>query len=74
MEFIIEITETDNGSCNAKCPELGLFANAATLESALNKIKNMIVLLTSQEQALDEDLPESTASIAFIREHSTKIH
>ena len=74
MEFIIEITETDNGSCNAKCPELGLFANGTTLESALNKIKNMIVLLTSQEQVIDEELPESIAGIAVIREHSTKIH
>ncbi|MDP8217301.1 MAG: hypothetical protein P9M03_01090 [Candidatus Theseobacter exili] len=73
MEFIIEITETDNGSCSAKCPELGLFANGTTMESALNKIKNMIVLLTSQDHAIDE-FGHTNANTSFIREHSNKIH
>ena len=73
MEYTVTILESNDGFCEARCPQLGIFASAVTLEEALHKMKDMILLVASRDINPDaEELVETSQRL--IMEHSRKIH
>lgn len=73
MELNIKIRERESGFIEASCLELGLLASAPSLEQALDRIKDMIVLLTASGP--DAGLLEPTElGRLYITQSSDKIH
>ena len=73
MEYTLKIREMNDGVCEAFCPELGVFTSAPSFATAVDKIRDMILLVTEEDDE-GETLDIESVNRLFVAQPDTKIH